>query len=81
MAYNGYTNYETWNVSLWLANDEPMYRATQAFLNLTPYTSSANDIESFVREIMPEGTPDFDSVDDYEQVNWQEIASILNDDF
>ena len=26
MAYNGWTNYETWVVSLWIHNDEPMYK-------------------------------------------------------
>ena len=25
MSYNGYENYETWNVSLWLDNDEGTY--------------------------------------------------------
>jgi len=24
--YNGWTNYETWLVNLWLSNDEPSYR-------------------------------------------------------
>jgi len=38
-TYNGWTNYETWNVALWIGNDEPTYRAArrcysyQDFLN------------------------------------------------
>ena len=26
MSYNGYTNYETWNISLWIDNEEGTYR-------------------------------------------------------
>lgn len=29
MTYNGYTNYETWCVNLWLDNDEGTYRYIQ----------------------------------------------------
>jgi hypothetical protein len=25
--YNGYRNWETWNVALWIGNDEGLYRA------------------------------------------------------
>ena len=25
-TYNGWTNYETWNIALWLGNEEPSYR-------------------------------------------------------
>jgi hypothetical protein len=28
--YNGWANYQTWNVVLWLRNDGPMYRTMQA---------------------------------------------------
>jgi hypothetical protein len=29
--YNGWTNYETWNVALYLTNEEPTYRALVEF--------------------------------------------------
>ncbi len=32
--YNGYSNYETWNVALWIANDETIYRHAKENKNL-----------------------------------------------
>ena len=29
--YNGYKNFETWNVGLWIGNDYPVYRASQGY--------------------------------------------------
>ena len=30
-TYNGWTNYETWNVALWLGNDEGLYNLARGF--------------------------------------------------
>lgn len=30
-TYNGWRNYETWNVALWLGNDEGLYRMAEQF--------------------------------------------------
>jgi len=46
-SYNGWTNYETWNASLWIGNDEFLYNTAKACVKFcneddTPY-------EKFVR--------------------------------
>lgn len=30
-GYNGWTNYETWNVALWIGADESLYKAAREF--------------------------------------------------
>jgi len=47
--YNGWTNYETWNVALWINNDECLYNLAR----------EAGDYQTFVKEIgVGYSTPD-----------------------
>ena len=56
--YNGWKNYETWNVSLWMQNDEGFYSAAQ----------QSNEIGDFIDYVIANGhthTPDGVEWDDY----------------
>jgi hypothetical protein len=49
-TYNGWPNRDTWNVSLWIDNEEPWYRDKIRYLRRTA-TVTGSGVESFVREL------------------------------
>lgn len=86
MTYNGWTNYETWNVNLWLGDDEyfrelardavDMYQAEQA---LKEYT------EEVAEMLVPAVVQGASFVSDMfggalSEVNWREIAEHYRDE-
>ena len=42
MSYNGWTNYETWNVALWMDNDEGSYQLARSCKNFSEYRKAKN---------------------------------------
>ena len=62
--YNGYPNRATWNVSLWLNNEEYHYRALQAMAKEAENADAlATAIEEYCSEVWQGGlTPDGDKL-------------------
>jgi len=44
-TYNGWTNYDTWNVALWFDNDEKLYNRLRAVLAEHPVATYEQVIE------------------------------------
>lgn len=80
-TYNGWANYETWNVSLWLQNDEAMYRLTLQHINNSKrlgkpvsYDSLIPALELKFGQITPDGVRWMDGL-----IDTNEIDSMLSE--
>jgi len=81
-GYSGYENWETWNVSLWLSNDEGLYLTTIDLMANNPpryskpakayFADEASEaLEEFVEELLDDNTiTDKISI---HRVDWQEV--------
>jgi len=81
-TYNGWANYETWNASLWVQNDDFFYITARACV---AFAGSENPWEKFVR-CMTEGqivrhltqTPDGVRWDD-SKIDAQEMLDMMTE--
>jgi len=52
-GYNGWTNYETWNVALWIQNDEGLYHLARELGNYETFVDYVT--EGFRNSKTPDG--------------------------
>lgn len=60
-TYNGHKNYNHWNVSLWINNDEGLYRMAQNFIKRYPRVGRMKQASLMLERLHDEGitrTPD-----------------------
>ena len=83
MSYNGYTNYETWCVALWISGDEGLYR----YWRDQARRLDNNALRQALKDEFNEGTP-IETANVYadllqsalDAVNWDEVADSLKDE-
>ncbi len=66
--YQGWTNYNTWLVALWVRNEKTLYEKL-----------GEKSLEDLIKEIKPEVSPWFSELIDsaLAEVNWKEISEEL----
>lgn len=89
-SYQGYTNYETWAVSLWMSNDQDSYTwfsdmADEAVINEISDYEFAQQIKEYFEEVFPELDDVWGVWADllnsaFEEIDWMEIANNLLDE-
>ena len=77
--YNGYTNYATWNWTLWLDNDEGSYAYWRELAEEHSEQELAEMLEAeadeWVGENLPEASPFTDIMRHaIANINWREVA-------
>ena len=68
MTYNGWANYQTWNVALWLQNDELLYRDARSWAQ-HGYQSFSHQLVEWFGQTTPDGVDWQDNDLDVDELN------------
>ena len=82
-SYNGWANYETWNINLWLQNDETFYNHAVGELRFILEAHewdwenvSLAEVRGLIRDVLGSKTPDGVSTS-HSDIDWLEISDAL----
>lgn len=83
-GYNGYANYETWCVNLWLNNDQGSYEATRELVADGEGYEAAERLKDWIgNDLFPLKEPSMFSdllTSALSEVNWLEIVNAFRED-
>lgn len=69
-SYNGWANWETWNVALWIQNDEGIYNTARMFRHRSnPYAAFIDSMRECGFRRTPDGVQYNDSKLDISELN------------
>jgi hypothetical protein len=86
MSHEGWSNYPTWAVNLWLSNDEPLYRETvrqarQECAVADTQHDAIHELAAWIRELVSDGAPHVEGLwadllsSAIGEVDWWEIST------
>lgn len=64
-TYNGWKNYQTWNVALWIDNDEGLYTFARECEDYAAFCAGLREFEGAIAFQTPDGVAWNDSALDY----------------
>ena len=74
-TYNGWSNYETWNVALWIQNDQIFHAdALESAQYRNPFHNFIACVESYGSQMTPDGVRWMDS-----RINEDEINQLIKE--
>lgn len=68
--YNGWANYNTWNVALWICNDESLYHTAK---NCKDYSEFADKMNAIGEKQTPDGVNYGDCLNGYGELDVKEL--------
>lgn len=79
MTYNGHKNYQTWNVVLWINNDEGLYNLARQCESYDEFVDCMSDLNGSLAYQTPDNVSWADPTIDRESINREWVQDFVED--